>query len=132
MGTLTALHAELLTLLTGAGIDAGFGPRRDAPAVNVTIWPTPGIERYLRSCGGPTDRADLAQFDCTGRTVLEALGQVDKVRAALAGKRLTAAGTGGGLLVEDSFAERGLTDVSADPTRVSYPLSFVIITKGIR
>ena len=132
MGTVTAVHSEVRALLVAAGIDADFGPRTDTEARSVTIWPTAGVERYTRISGAPSDRADRVDLLCTGPTVLDALAVCAKVRAALAGRRLTAAGGRGGTLAEDSYTTAPLSDVGADPQRVSYPLSFVIITKGIR
>ena len=132
MGTVTAVHLEIRDLLTTAGINADFGPRTDTEARSVTIWPTAGVERYTRISGAPSDRADRIDLLCTGPTVLDALAMCAKVRAVLAGRRLAAAGSRGGTLAEDSYTTAPLSDVGADPQRVSCPLSFVIITKGIR
>ena len=132
MGTVTAVHTEVKALLVAAGLDADFGPRSSAGPRSVTIWPTPGVERYTRISGAPSDRADRVDLLCTGPTVPDALAMCAKVRAVLAGRRLTAAGSRGGTLTEDSYTTAPLSDVGADPQRVSYPLSFVIITKGIR
>lgn len=132
MGTLTAVHEEIRALLTAAGVDAAYGPREVSAGHTVTLWPTAGTERYARISGAPSDRADRVDLLCTGLTALDALALCAKVRAVLAGRRLTAAGGRGGILTEDSYATAPLSDVGADPQRVSYPLSFIIITKGIR
>lgn len=132
MGTVTAVHSEVRALLVAAGVDVDFGPRADTEARSVTIWPTAGVEQYARFSGAPSGRADRVDLLCTGPTVLDALAMCAKVRAVLAGRRLAAAGGRGGILAEDSYTTAPLSDVGADPQRVSYPLSFVIITKDIR
>lgn len=132
MGTLTAVHEEIKTALIAAGVDADYGPRTDTTVRGVTIWPTAGLEVYDRACGSPSARADRVQVTCYGPTILDSLAVAAKVRHALRGRALTASGASGGRLREDGFSGVEPTaETDADPQRVSYPLAFTIITKGI-
>ena len=133
MGALTAVHEEIRALLVAAGLDADYAPRPPVDGQGVAIWPTPGIENYTRQAGGPHARVDRVQLTCAGPTILDTLACASKVRAALAGKRLTAAGANGGTLTETGWeGTQPAVESDAAPVRYSLPIWFQIITKGLR
>ena len=133
--SVTVVHEEIRATLVAAGVTAVYGPAPSLPVRDdgmvgqaAVLWPTPGRVQQTRSSGGMSGRGDRVQVTCVGATVLDCLGAVSKVRAALVGVRLPS----GGLLNEDPIAIslQPTTEPNTDPVRVSVPLMFTCVTKG--
>ena len=132
--SVTVVHEEIRAALVAAGVAATYGPApylptRDDGMVGqaAVLWPTPGRVQQTRSSGRMSGREDRVQITCVGATVLDCLAAVSKVRAALVGVRLPS----GGLLIEDPIAMQPTTEPNTDPVRVSVPLMFTCVTKGV-
>lgn len=132
--SVTVVHEEIRAALVAAGVTAVYGPAPSPPVRDdgmvgqaAVLWPSPGRVQQTRSSGRMSGREDRVQITCVGATVLDCLAAVSKVRAALVGVRLPS----GGLLIEDPIAMQPTTEPNTDPVRVSVPLMFTCVTKGV-
>lgn len=132
--SVTVVHEEIRAALVAAGVTAVYGPAPSLPVRDdgmvgqaAVLWPSPGRVQQTRSSGRMSGREDRVQVTCVGATVLDCLAAVSKVRAALVGVRLPS----GGLLIEDPIAMQPTTEPNTDPVRVSVPLMFTCVTKGV-
>ena len=132
--SVTVVHEEIRAALVAAGVTAVYGPAPSLPVRDdgmvgqaAVLWPSPGRVQQTRSSGRMSGREDRVQVTCVGATVLDCLAAVSKVRAALVGVRLPS----GGLLIEDPVSMQPTTEPNTDPVRVSVPLMFTCVTKGV-
>lgn len=137
MADIIHVYQQIKALLTSAGVTVLDGPADALPTSGgrvtqcAVIYPLVGTPQYRPLTPAATGRVDGATVVCVGATTLDCLAVIKKVRAALDGAAIAAAGGNGSRLQEAGSTNQEPTiEPATDPTRVSLSLQFTAVTKG--